>query len=284
MRLVIFVMDLTILDGGMGTELARRGAPLRGEAWSASAVMEAPDVVRAAHEAYVDAGAGVITACTFRSTSTGVGEGWEDVARLAVELAREAAGERALVAGSLGPIADCYRPDLSPLCCGGDVASCESTHDALARVLAEARCDLILCETFPFAEEGLIALRAALTTGLPVWLSLTPGFRGDLMSDGEAAEGTERAIDLGADAVLVNCCPAGRTAQYVRAMASAARGRVPIGAYANGGDGEHVVSPDAYARLAREWVDAGATIVGGCCFTSPEHIAALRSLRAAPAR
>jgi S-methylmethionine-dependent homocysteine/selenocysteine methylase len=277
-------MELTILDGGMGTELARRGAPLKGDAWSASAVVETPDIVRALHEAYTDAGARVVTACTFRTTPHGIGEGWKDAARLAVELAREGASGRALVAGSLAPVADCYRPDLSPVCCGGDVAACETEHVALAAILAGSGCDLIVCETVPFIDEGLIALWAALQTGLPAWMSFTPGFRAELMTPEEMGDGAARAIELGADAVLVNCCPAGRAIDYVRAIGRAARDRVPFGVYANAGDGEHTIGPKAYTRLAQAWIDAGATIVGGCCFTSPEHIAALSALRAQPAR
>src|SRR5687768_7549055 len=98
----------------MGTELGRRGVSLAGEAWSARANLDAPDVVCAIHADHARAGATVHTANTFRTTPWGMGEGWEDAARRAVALARDSVPAGHRVAASLAPLRDCYRPDLSP--------------------------------------------------------------------------------------------------------------------------------------------------------------------------
>jgi S-methylmethionine-dependent homocysteine/selenocysteine methylase len=91
----------------------------------------------------------------------------------------------------------------------------------------------------------------------------------------------KRLAEAGAEAVLVNCVPAAKTADYVKAIADAG---VPFGAYANAGHADDEMGwqtddPDGplrYAELAAEWVALGATIVGGCCGTGPAHVAALR--------
>src|ERR1700674_3522955 len=104
---------LVVLDGPMGTELAHRGVALPAPAWSAIALDVAPDLVAAVHRDYVAAAATVHTANTLRTKRRCVGPRWEELARRAVRIAREAVGELR-VAGSLAPLEDCYRPDLSP--------------------------------------------------------------------------------------------------------------------------------------------------------------------------
>ncbi|MBX3269023.1 MAG: homocysteine S-methyltransferase family protein [Sandaracinaceae bacterium] len=270
---------ITVLDGPLGTELARRGASTALPRWSASALTEAPALVAAIHRDYAAAGATVHTANTFRASPRAYGAGWVRAARDAVALARGAVPRAHRVAGSLAPLADCYRPDLSP---GGGPAV-EREHGRLAEVLADAGCDLLLCETFPCADEALAAVRAARATRLETWLALSAGYDATLMSPAAMADAARRAVDLGVAAVLVNCTPSARTRAYVEAIADAG---VPFGAYANGGvandeDGftPRPDTPEAYAAHARAWVAAGATIVGGCCGTGPAHVAALAAVR-----
>lgn len=271
-----------LLDGPMGTELDARGVPTPLPGWSAHALEEAPDVVVEIHRAYADAGARVHTTNTFR-TRPAVFADWERLARVAVRLAREGAAEEGRVAGSIAPLEDCYRPDLSPA--GDDPAGTRAAHAELARVLAEEGCDLLLCETFPRIDEGLLAAEAALETGLPVWVSFTAGPEADLLSPADVASGARRAVALGAAAVLVNCVPARRTLDYVRALADAVGGSVPLGAYANAGQADDRIgwrsvpgAPEAYAELALDWVvEGGASLVGGCCGTGPAHVRALAS-------
>lgn len=265
---------LTILDGPMGTELSARGVQTRLPAWSASALDEAPEAVAEVHRAYVDAGARVHTANTFRTQPAVLPDRWERLARRAVRLARAVVPDGMRVAGSVAPVEDCYRPDLSP----GEGA--REAHRALCRVLADAGADLLLCETFPHLGEAWVAVEEAVATGLPTWLALTAGPSADLLDLADVRRGAEGAVDRGASAVLVNCIPAVDTLRFVEALAGL---DVPFGAYANAGaPDDHIgwsaseePGARAYADLASAWVAAGATLIGGCCGTGPAHVRAL---------
>lgn len=255
---------ITFLDGAVGTELERRGVATAGPAWSARAVVEAPEVLTSVHAEYARAGATVHTAATFRTTPRAFGPGWDDAARRAIALARAAVHPEHRVAASLAPLEDCWRPDLSPPDPGPE-------HRAIARVLAGAGADLILCETFAHVGEAVAAVEAAVATGCETWLALTAGPFEPLLSPAALRVGARRAVDAGAAAVLVNCVPAVDTLAHVEALLGLG---VPVGAYANAGH-DAIVPPEAYAAFAERWLAAGATIVGGCCGTGPAHVAAL---------
>lgn len=272
--------ELVILDGPVGTELLRRGVPTPLPAWSAGAIEGAPEVLAAIHADYAGAGARVHTTNTFRTRPRLLGADWARAATRAVEITRGAipAGHR--VAGSIAPLEDCYRPDLSPGAAG------RSEHRALAEVLADAGVDLLLCETFPHVGEALVALEVAVATGLPTWLALTAGPEADLLTPDALARGAKEAVRRGAAAVLVNCVPVARVSDYLDAFLASDLG-VPIGAYANAGrvdDGMGWTSEDApdaatrYLEHARSWHERGATILGGCCGTGPAHVRALATL------
>ncbi len=267
---------ITVLDGPVGTELAARGVPTPLPGWSVHAIRNHPEVLAAIHRDHALAGATVHTANTFRTRPATAGPAWRTLAVQAVRICRDAVPPHHRVAGSIAPVEDCYRPDLSP----PDAAR---HHRELAACLAP-HCDLLLCETFPHPDEALAAVQAAVATGTETWLALTAGPDADLMSPTAMAEAGRRAVDAGAAAVLVNCVAASRTLPYVEALV-AALGDVPVGAYANAGHPDERMgwraAPDAashYAAHARRWVDAGATLVGGCCGTGPEHIRAIAAL------
>lgn len=271
-------MAVVLLDGPLGTELAARGVSTRGPAWSARAISEAPDVIAAIHADYAAAGATVHATATFRTRRRTLGPTWRDAVRDAVALTRGAVPADHRVAGSLAPLEDCYRPDLSPPDPGPE-------HAELAQALAEEGVDLLLVETFPHIGEAVAAVRAARATGLPVWASLTAGFRADLLTPTELADGARRCVDVGAAAVLVNCVPASATLPYVRALAGVG---APFGAYANAGHTDEGIGwvdtddgPARYARHAATWLDAGATLVGACCGAGPAHVSALAELLSA---
>jgi S-methylmethionine-dependent homocysteine/selenocysteine methylase len=268
---------LTILDGPMGTELAARGVPTPAPAWSAFALDRAPEIVAAIHRAYAAAGATVHTANTFRTRRRQAGARWEELTKRAVGLARAAVPPGHRVAGSMAPIEDCYRPDLSP-------RDPRPEHRELARALAAAGVDLLLCETFPHVGEALVAVEEAIATGVETWVSFTGGPDGTLLSPAEVEAGAREAVRRGARAVLINCTAASQILPYVERLAGIG---APCGAYANAGTPAEGIgwtdTPDteAYAALAAAWIDAGATMVGGCCGTGPAHIRALTGLRAA---
>lgn len=265
---------MEILDGAIGTELIARGVELDGADWSARAIREAPEVLSEVHAAYADAGATLHTANTFRTQPGVLGSRWRDDLRAAVTLARAAVPEAQKVLGSIAPIEDCYRPDLSP----GRAALPRHRETALA--LAEAGCDVLLCETFAQEAEALAALEGAREAGLPVWLSLTAGPFGELLTPSDFERIGRAAVSLGVDRLLANCIAATRMAPFLEALASLG---VPVGVYANAGAIEEGLGwEDAnegaakrYVELAERWAEIGATVVGGCCGTGPLHMRAL---------
>ncbi|MGB5415925.1 MAG: homocysteine S-methyltransferase family protein, partial [Polyangiales bacterium] len=140
-------MALQILDGAIGTELASRGLTLEAPTWSARAIHQAPKLLAEVHAAYVEAGATLHTANTFRTQPRAFGDGWRLALTDAVRIARDAVGPGQTLLGSMAPVEDCYRPDLSP----GKEARTE--HRQVASALAGAGCDVLLCETFAHGEE-----------------------------------------------------------------------------------------------------------------------------------
>ena len=280
---------VVLLDGPMGTELDARGVPTPLPGWSAHALDTAPEVVAAIHRDYAAAGARVHTTNTFRTQARLFPGRWEELARRAVELARASVLAGCRVAGSIAPLEDCYRPDLSPV--HADRAGTRRRHFALARVLADAGCDLLLCETFPLVEEGLVALEAALETERECWLSFTPGPRADLSTPAEIAGAARTAARMGAAAVLVNCVPTARVLEFLAPLAEALAGSdVALGCYANAGAPDERTGwtsapedPARYAAAAERWLEQGATILGGCCGTGPAHVHALATRFAANA-
>jgi S-methylmethionine-dependent homocysteine/selenocysteine methylase len=277
-----------LLDSAMGTELERRGVRCQLPLWSAWALVDSPSTVLAIHRDDVEAGADILTANTFRThgrslEKAGKGKRAEELTRQAVTLARRAAGESPrpiLVAGSLSPLEDCYRPDLVP-----DEGALWQEHGRQAALLAAAGADLILAETHNSARELAAAVRAGKATGLPVVASMVTDAQGRLLS-GESIEEAARALEgLRPDVLGINCVAARRVLADLRVLAEAAPG-APLGAYGNLGPPSgpektlftNEIEPDAYAILARDWLAVGARIVGGCCGTTSAHTAALRRM------
>ena len=293
---------LQLLDGATGTELRARGVRVpshRDSIWSAAALTEAPDEVVAVHRAYLAAGADVVTANNYAVTPpllarVGCGERLEEWTRTAVALARRAreeSGRAALVAGSFPPLETSYRADLVPP---------DAELRAGYRRIRDALCagegvDLVLCETLSCAREARVAAEVALESGRPVWVSFTlQGNRAGRLAGGEPlAQALAAVADLALAGLAVNCCGVNLVDDALPTLRAAAAGR-PCGAWANADDvlpgpfdphdpesvPRRALDPEAYARRALAWVEAGATWVGGCCDTRPAHIAALaRALR-----
>lgn len=253
----------------MGSELTARGVDTSGRSWSAQALVDAPDLVRAIHRDHLRLGAQVLRTNTFRTREADLGSQWAELARRAVALAREATHAGVRVAGSVGPVGDCYRPAATP-----DADAARAAHEALADVLAAAGVDLFVCETFPTPQEAALATRACARFGLPVWTSLTAGPDGELLTPVALADGARAAHEAGASVVLVNCVAAERIEPYVDALA---RLGVPFGMYANGASWNGPrISPDAYGELVARCVARGASVVGACCGTGLAHLAAAR--------
>ena len=274
LRLPELSSNVVILDGPVGTELGRLGVDLHQQGWSASAAVRHPDLLAQVHRSYAQAGATVHTANTFRTTSRAMGPVWREWLSESVRIARASVPSHHRVAGSIAPLEDCYQPERSP-------PKARSEHRMMAQELAASGVDLILCETFPHTAEARIAVEEAVATGLETWVAFTAGPSGNLLTAATMREGAEAAVDAGARAVLVNCVAASRTLAFVQTLAGLA---VPVGAYANAGstDGGWTWGTDEaptkpYLEHARQWVQAGAELIGSCCGTGPATIAELHS-------
>lgn len=284
--------NITILDGGMGRELERIGAPFRQPEWSALALMEAPEMVQQVHEGYIKAGAGVITTNSYAVVPFHIGEErfkehGEELSALAGKLAREAAGAAGVkVAGSLPPVFGSYQPELF------DPRLAADYLDVLVRGMSPY-VDLWLAETQSSLEEASAAAAAIRHTGKPLWLSFT--LRDDvspeemvepqLRSKQTVADAARLASSLDAEALLFNCAMPEVMAGALLAARKAAP-HLTLGVYANAfgsqdedGAANEVVSEiradlDAvsYTRWGQEWAKAGATIIGGCCGIGTDHI------------
>ncbi|MBP1678172.1 MAG: calE2 [Bacteroidetes bacterium] len=277
-----------VLDGAMGTELQRRGVDTGLPLWSARALASNPEAVLRIHREYAAAGADILTATTFRTTPrtfrrAGASDRSDALTALAVALARKAAdetlGRTVLVAGSIAPLEDCYRPDLVPS--DGEL---QEEHGLQATRLARAGVDFILLETMGTVREAVAALGAARDTGNEVAVSFLCAADGRLLG-GEPLEDAVRAVARLKPTILsLNCVPADQADAAIDSLTAAWPG--PWAIYPNAGRPEdlatgvimHAVSPGAYAVHARRWLSAGARIVGGCCGTTPDHIAAVRAL------
>jgi S-methylmethionine-dependent homocysteine/selenocysteine methylase len=211
----------------------------------------------------------------------------ESLTALAVALARKAADETAgrtvLVAGSIAPLEDCYRPDLVP-----PEAELREEHGLQALRLSRAGVDFILLETMGTVREAMIALAAARETGNEVVVSFLCRDRGRLYGGEPLADAVRETASLSPAMLSLNCIPVRQIAEAIDALTTVWSG--PWAVYANAGRPEDLESGDittavgaeAYAAHAAGWLAAGARIIGGCCGTTPEHIAALRRLIPVP--
>jgi S-methylmethionine-dependent homocysteine/selenocysteine methylase len=291
---VVLAAGVVLMDGGMGQELRRRG--LTGGPpglWSANALLQSPATVLEVHRDYIRAGARIITTNSYSTKrpvldAAGIGDRFEALNRLAGELACQARDELeadVLIAGSLAPLHGSYRPDLVR-----PFAEILPLYREQAELLAPY-VDLFLCETMSSAAEARAAACGAAATGKPVWVAWTLDDRGEgrLRSGETVSEAAAALAEVPVSGFLANCCaPESITAAM---PVLAALGPWPCGGYANGfaavpagweaTDGIAVLGtrqdldPDAYLKYAREWIAAGARLVGGCCEIGPEHIARL---------
>ena len=276
--------DTLLADGATGTMLQALGleAGLAPEVW----VMQQPDQIRALHRGYVDAGSDLILTCTFGGTrfrlaEHGLGDQVRAVNRRAAQLAREVAGEHVFVAGDLGPTGQLLQP-LGPLT-PEEVAGAYAEQ---ARGLAEGGADFFLIETMSDLGEARAAIEGARRAGD---LSLICSFSFD--THGRTMMGIKpetAAAELGplVEGIGANCGQ--DPAEYVgfmRAMARALSDAAPdsiLWAKPNAGlphlvddDVVYDATPDDMARVARQLREAGSQVIGGCCGTTPAHVAAM---------
>ncbi len=274
-----------LLDGAMGTELFAAGlkqgrAP---EWWN----LEHPDLVAAVNRSYAEAGSDIVVTNTFGGTpiklaTVGLEGRCAEINAAAVRLAREACGDKTLIAGDIGPSGEF----LAPM----GTATVEALRDAFteqARALADAGADLLIVETMYDLREAEVATAAAAATDLPVISTMTfeSKRRGYFTIMGNRIGPSLRALaEAGASAVGFNC---NVVPKDMLGMVREANAEVdlPIVAQPNAGQPDvtadglvYDAEPNTFAAELLEIVEAGARVVGGCCGTSPEFIRAARAL------
>lgn len=286
--------DITLLDGGMGQELIHRSGDNPTPLWSTQVMIDNPGMVADVHRDFTQVGATLATTNTYaihrdRLAGTPLEDRFEELHRLALAEARASGATR--IAGSIGPLMASYRPDLHPDADAGAVLYAE-----IAGLLAED-CDLLICETVASLTHAASILKGVATAGKPVWLAMTVDDQdGTRLRSGEALSEVLPLARERAQAVLVNCSV---PEAIDGAMPILAQSGLPFGAYANAFEQitegfledkptvdslsmRRDLTPERYADHVLRWVDAGASIVGGCCEVSPAHIAEIaRRLRAA---
>ncbi len=284
-----------LLDGGVATELSHQHGQDHERLWGIETLASAPDEVYAVHRRYVDARVDVITTNTWSLPSVLEGETsiqgeqrrpvhWMEIARRGVQVARRAIAD----GGQTDEIAVAFSLN-------GDIdaADARETIALLARTLASDPPDLILLETLSVLRFSLFeVIDALLSTELPVWLSFRRCPHGLCGVYGQHWGGPEgdafgraarRFEEMGVSALLVNCIPP----DHVDGMVSYLRDftDLPLGVYPNlgyytsaGWQTETEIGGPEYAEMALRWRGEGAQIIGGCCGTRPEHIAAARDV------
>jgi homocysteine S-methyltransferase len=288
-----------ILDGGLATELERRGADLSDELWSARLLAENPDLIRQVHLDYYWAGADCGTSASYQATIPGfIRRGMTenqavDLLRLSVRLVREARDAfwavsanhhsrlRPLVAASVGPYG-AYLADGSEYTGRYDLDEngLIDFHRRRWQLLIDAGPDLLACETIPsFVEARALARLLDETPDQFAWFSFSC-LDGVHISDGTpiADCGQFLAGRRQVAAIGINCTPPRFIPNLIRAVSAVTD--KPIVVYPNSGEvydpvakcwlGESV--PAEFGTYSREWRKLGAALIGGCCRTTPAHI------------
>ncbi|GFR37806.1 bifunctional homocysteine S-methyltransferase/methylenetetrahydrofolate reductase [Insulibacter thermoxylanivorax] len=266
-------------DGAMGTYLYQLGFPV-GISYEEINLTK-PEVIADVHRRYYEAGARLIETNTFSAnreklSKYGLEDEVENINRAAVRIARQAAGDDAYIAGAVGSIRGGRRSDIA-------VEELRRNFDQQIRVLIEEGVDAILLETFYDLEEMLLALSVVrgISSDLPVIAQFAMEDVGRTQDGYTVQEAFDQAVQSGADIVGFNC----RSGPYgiMRAMDKLRdRQPVPMSVFPNAGipdlvDGrvEFIATPGYFAECAVMFAERGMRIIGGCCGTTPEHIAAM---------
>ena len=290
---------IAIIDGAMATELEARGCDLNDDLWSARVLLEQPELIRAVHLDYFNNGADIAITASYQATVDGFAkrglsrEQALDLIRKSVQLAQEARDEfwakeenrvgriRPLVAGSVGPYG-AYLADGSEY--RGDYNLSEDEliafHRPRIEALVASGADLLACETIPCGIEAraLIRLLAEFPNTF-AWFTFTA-------KDGERISNGERIADIAAfldgqpqaAAIGINCTSPLHIPSLVREIKK--NSSKPIIVYPNSGEYYSAVtntwhgetSSDKFGLQSKEWFENGATLIGGCCRTTPGHI------------
>ena len=289
-----------ILDSALGTELENRGEYLpsfKTSIWSAHCLIHKPEVIKQIHIENIEAGADIITTSNYQATPELLkrepsAPSYEDLAKRSLELCKEAVtitGTQTKIAGCYPPIHVTFRPDLS-----SKEKKLRKFYETLGEVY-QSEVDVIICETMASIYEGIIAASTAKNFSDTVWLSWTT--RGNKLNRLPSTELLDLAISEGlkldVDCQLVNCVHADTASLAIEKL----KQEKTFGIYANSSiykknklegfvsdsDEWHYhnhqpINHVEYREFVLEWINNGASVIGGCCRTTTEHIKEIKKL------
>src|SRR5882757_3603356 len=273
-----------LCDGAMGTLLYAKGVFIN--RCYDELNLSQPDLIRAIHHDYLQAGAEIVETNTFGANAFRLGrhsiaDKVRDINRAGARLAKEAAKSFDVwVAGSVGPLGT----RIEPLGKTSFEQARQAFREQIA-ALAEGGVDLLMLETFGYLEELHQAMLAARTAapGLPLVAQATIDEEGNCLDGASAEAFAKRATEWGADAIGCNCS-VGPVAMLEAIERIRRVTTIPLAAQPNAGiprniEGRNIYlcSPEYMASYARKFVNAGVSLVGGCCGTTPEHIKSMKS-------
>jgi homocysteine S-methyltransferase len=291
-----------ILDGGLATELERRGHDISGPLWSARLLLERPDAIEQLHYDYFKAGADCVISASYQASYDGfakLGLSSEETTALLLQSvllaqrardrfhAEGAEGRKRYVAASVGPYGATlhdgseYHGDY-----GLSVDGLTSFHEQRFAVLSESDADVLACEAIPSLDEArALAHLLREHAATDAWVSFTSP-DGVHTAHGEELVDCARFLDKADNviAVGVNCVHPGVVGTAIRQLAAGTD--KPIVVYPNSGETWDIVERkwtglsenETLSALAPGWIESGARIVGGCCRTGPKEIADLANI------
>ena len=283
--------DIAFLDGGLGQEIHKRSNNDAHPLWSVKVMFDQPNIVTKVHSDFIQSGARVICLNTYTATQSrmalnGFGEQLEIAHKTAIKLAKQSIKESSVkddsvqIAGCLPPLIASYVAEVSK-----DYNNSLDEYRQLVDFQKDG-VDLFLIETMSNIDEALAALAAVNEVNKPAFVSFT--ISDDLSTKLRSGEDLRDAINIllneKPNGIMLNCSS---PEAITNAMSIMSELSIPFGALGNGftsisalTPGSTVdilsarkdLSPKVYAEFVRQWVDAGATIIGGCCEIGPEHI------------
>jgi S-methylmethionine-dependent homocysteine/selenocysteine methylase len=289
--------ETVLLDGAIGTEILRREVT-----WADHQLMSRPEFVRTIHTDYINAGAEIISTNSFQLCKRALFNHFRDDAhrnhigapdletrantllaqsvKLAVQAREQTRSKQPVaVAAAVTTLEWCFRPDLAP-----SDAKAKEEYREIFKVVKDAGADLVLLETVNSIHEAVTALEVAKELSIPFWIGFVPTEEGKLFT-GETLKDAAAAMEKGgADAILLNCAPPDDISAGMKQLTP--HTKLPIGTYAHIGRFDppewlftEEYPPSKYTAESAAWKKMGATILGGCCGTTPEHIHQLNALR-----
>jgi len=293
-------MKPLILDSALGTELENRGEYLpsfKTSIWSAYTLINNPDVIKQIHIDNIEAGADIITTSNYQATPEllkrdASAPDYKDLAKKAVELCNEAiikTSTKTKIAGCFPPIHVTFRPDLS-----SKESTLKKFYDSLGDIYKK-NTDIIICETMASIYEGITAATIAKKYTNKTWLSWTT--RGNKLNRLPSTELLTDAIDkallLDIDCQLVNCVHADTASLAINKLRKSKKFGIyanssvykknPIEGFTTDSDEWHYhnhqpIDHIEYEKFVSEWIGSGASVVGGCCRTTIDHIKLIKTL------